>query len=763
MRQRRRIFQWRRQIQGLRKVRAQSEHHVWDSGLGLWRAKCGNSTQHPLTQKWRRSPHELFTPLCSNCSGSDFGLSWVSSVRQQWASDRRQKLKATPGAATSDPGDGANDLQMKAVPEETELCSGQQDVRVGDFLQEALPNVRLNVPKPEPGTEWLVVLTASSLAPWTGQSMKTLNHWIPAFRAARADKEIWMRRASEEVEKHVAQAHAEAAAKGSDPEQILQGERKTGNYIRFVKRLLAREILCFDIPGFGDCGCHALFAFMQDSPDVAFLAAELPGMEPQLRQIREELATAWRSIASVPIWHELAGIFLAEAVAEYTASKQPAAVETPPRKRPKRELEMSPAKHSGKTVLCGQLVRPDSVVMRSAEGQGPLRAGGEKNGAQGGKKQTGKRKEPVPPTEEECWAQVVSAHGLSYRRYVQYHAKYKLIRRDRIRCACTDFAGLRRRLAASDWPADCEACVDLLQFAGWTKGSREAPADDGAVVPASTDDANAEPGKREYARQHGLESRVTCCGRNRAKIKQHVQGATHMALSALQQPQRSVPALTDAVVSPPVECMGLVLGSELGKRSRLRSNLLPVWQEYAEFAFLGNRLTVNGTSTHVVQRLCTTGDWHFRHVSCTGKAAEPIRAKDGSQACSLCFGLGNDKNFLHRIARFVRFLDMARLLHAKIYAKDTVDTLLDSMTQKAVFKERNAKDYQQFFDMETRQLQQEVRQIFHGSAQQRTTSAMHYFCAHVVFPCLQVHPDHVLQGVSLDTFYRCIGDLSVKM
>ena len=153
-------------------------------------------------------------------------------------------------------------------------------------------------------------------------------------------------------------------------------------------------------------------------------------MEPQLRQIREELATAWRSIASVPIWHELAGIFLAEAVAEYTASKQPAAVETPPRKRPKRELEMSPAKHSGKTGLCGQLVRPDSVVMRSAEGQGPLRAGGEKNGAQGGKKQTGKRKEPVPPTEEECWAQVVSAHGLSYRHYVQYHAKYKLIRRD---------------------------------------------------------------------------------------------------------------------------------------------------------------------------------------------------------------------------------------------------------------------------------------------------------------------------------------------
>ena len=229
-----------------------------------------------------------------------------------------------------------------------------------------------------------------------------------------------------------------------------------------------------------------------------------------------------------------------------------------------------------------------------------------------------------------------------------------------------------------------------------------------------------------------------------------------MALSALQQPQRSVPALTDAVVSPPVECMGLVLGSELGKRTRLGSNLLPVWQEYAEFAFLGNRLTVNGTSTHVVQSLCTTGDWHFRHVSCTGKAAEPIRAKDGSQACSLCFGLGSDKNFLHRIARFVRSLDMARLLHAKIYANDTVDTLLDSMTQKAVFKERNAKDYQQFFDMETRQLQQEVRQIFHGIAQQRTTSAMHYFCAHVVFPCLQVHPDHVLQGVGLDTFYRLL-------
>ena len=143
-----------------------------------------------------------------------------------------------------------------------------EEVPVGDFLQEALPNVRLNVPKPEPGTEWLVVLTASSFAPWAGQSMKTLNHWIPAFRAARADKEIWMRRASEEVEKHVAQAHAEAAAEGSDPEQILQGECKTGNYIRFVKRLLAHEILCFDVPGFGDCGCHALFALMQERMHV---------------------------------------------------------------------------------------------------------------------------------------------------------------------------------------------------------------------------------------------------------------------------------------------------------------------------------------------------------------------------------------------------------------------------------------------------------------------------------------------------------------
>ena len=166
----------------------------------------------------------------------------------------------------------------------------------------------------------------------------------------------------------------------------------------------------------------------QDSPDVAFLAAELPGMEPKLREIRQELATAWRSIASVPIWHELAGIFLADALAEYTASNQPAAVETPPRKRPKRELETSPAKHSGKTSLCGQLVRPDSVVMRSAEGQ--LVAGGDQNATQGNKKRTEKRKEPVPPTEAECWAQVVSAHGLSYRHYVQYHAKYKLLRRD---------------------------------------------------------------------------------------------------------------------------------------------------------------------------------------------------------------------------------------------------------------------------------------------------------------------------------------------
>ena len=80
-------------------------------------------------------------------------------------------------------------------------------------------------------------------------------------------------------------------------------------------------------------------------------------------------------------------------------------------------------------------------------------------------------------------------------------------------------------------------------------------------------------------------------GRNRAKINQHTTGLEHRRLW-----RNGGPDLAEAVKEEDEEkafndgkCKGLRLKSSIAARTRLGSDLLPVWKSYVAFAHLGRR------------------------------------------------------------------------------------------------------------------------------------------------------------------------------
>ena len=103
-------------------------------------------------------------------------------------------------------------------------------------------------------------------------------------------------------------------------------------------------------------------------------------------------------------------------------------------------------------------------------------------------------------------------------------------------------------------------------------------------------------------------------------------------------------------------------------------------------------------------------------------------------------------------------LDSARVLHRRMYDKDSVEELMSTIRQKAAYLDRRQSHYEQMFVMDVRKLQAQVRQTFHGFGSQRITPALQYFSAHLAFPCLQVHPEHTQASPDLKTLLDFLRD-----
>ena len=79
------------------------------------------------------------------------------------------------------------------------------------------------------------------------------------------------------------------------------------------------------------------------------------------------------------------------------------------------------------------------------------------------------------------------------------------------------------------------------------------------------------------------------CGRNRARVWQHVTGYQHRKRWRNVEMKMGMPVLGPENEMPSQvigKCMGLRLGSDIGRKTRLGSDLKEVWNEYSKFAWL---------------------------------------------------------------------------------------------------------------------------------------------------------------------------------
>ena len=192
------------------------------------------------------------------------------------------------------------------------------------------------------------------------------------------------------------------------------------------------------------------------------------------------------------------------------------------------------------------------------------------------------------------------------------------------------------------------------------------------------------------------------------------------------------------------QCPGLKLSEPWGQKTRLGTDLLPVWKEYTTFADLQASHPFAG-SCHEFEYHCTSDDWTLRHCRCQRENAKVRVDEEGNRICSLCLALGSEKRFLSKIASFVADLDQARLLFARMFAAETVESVVEQFQSKANYMFRCQTTYDRFIALPVDELWQKVRAIWCGRAAHKMIEACKMFHLHTVRPCLDCEPGHCLK------------------
>ena len=112
----------------------------------------------------------------------------------------------------------------------------------------------------------------------------------------------------------------------------------------------------------------------------------------------------------------------------------------------------------------------------------------------------------------------------------------------------------------------------------------------------------------------------------------------------------------------------------------------------------------------------------------------------GDACCTECFQLGTKQRFVAKVSLFVWSMDMARLLHLKMFDSDSVPAFESKLRGSPNYLRRNKALYEQFMDLDLKELHLKVRRTWNGRAANQSTEALELFMAMYVTPCLDVEP-----------------------
>ena len=255
--------------------------------------------------------------------------------------------------------------------------------------------------------------------------------------------------------------------------------------------------------------------------------------------------------------------------------------------------------------------------------------------------------------------------------------------------------------------------------------------------------------------------RKVFCGRNRAKILQHVGGKEHIRKALVvnsgvkqevkqELDDEGVPvAGADEALVGKGRCHGLKLNSSHGQNTRLGSDLKPCWQLFAEMSSFSSSFL--GTDCHLVTHLKSENDWVIRHSKCSPDTDQRVEMGDnGEGLCKFCLELGSSQRFLCRVCDFVFQVHMVSLLHKKMFQSELVDAYIAELKQHCNYVRRKKTQYDLHFNLDCSSLHQRVRSVWYGRSGHTMNECLQQFYTTVVSPCLEVEPGAEIKSLQLE-------------
>ena len=252
-------------------------------------------------------------------------------------------------------------------------------------------------------------------------------------------------------------------------------------------------------------------------------------------------------------------------------------------------------------------------------------------------------------------------------------------------------------------------------------------------------------------------------GRNRARIWQHVKGQQHqvrlsqkwMCIDSNEVKEEVPHADSKNTVG---SCDGLRLNGSFGKLTRLGTDLRECWDIFSKYSKLSGQTDVQGRDASTYTHILAENDWVIRRGTCQ-RQGEVQTSEDGeSKICQSCLELGNNRKYLTRICLFVVDVDLARLLHARMYQEETVEALLARIRNSACYTRRCKSQYDKHLDSPLEKLHFTVSCTWRGRMAHAMNQAMEHFFIHIVKPCIDVEPFTGMKGMYLEKLLKYMSN-----
>ena len=135
---------------------------------------------------------------------------------------------------------------------------------------------------------------------------------------------------------------------------------------------------------------------------------------------------------------------------------------------------------------------------------------------------------------------------------------------------------------------------------------------------------------------------------------------------------------------------------------------------------------------------------------------EVRHAEEGDSTCLHCTDLCNQQKFLSKVSNFVLSMDMATVLHARMFDPESLPDLLKTLRSSANYLRRQQSMYEWVFALETDKLHLKVRSLWCGRMGHKMKDALATWMATYVSPCLDTEPGHSFAKHHIDSLMQSL-------